>query len=129
MGGAKGNDEAVFKRQRHVESDKGTGALAQVANVILTVGHVVLDNHVSVTDTVVFVLLDYEIVVDIPFCTVLERAQNSATVVFASLRTDKTLRIDIHAGSSVGLRAFNDLDAKAFSLGDLVKWDDNSTQR
>ena len=65
------NDEAVLECQWHVETNESAGALAKVADVILAVSHVVLDNHMSVTYAIILVLLDYEVVVNFALGTVL----------------------------------------------------------
>ena len=63
-----GDDETVFKRERHVESDKCAGAFSEVSDVVLSVSHIVLDYQMAVTNAIIFVLLDHEVVVDIAFC-------------------------------------------------------------
>lgn len=65
MRGTEGDDEAVFEGERHIEAHKRARALAQVADIILTVCHVVLNDHVAVADAVVLVLLDHEVVVNV----------------------------------------------------------------
>ena len=62
---AERNDEAVFENQRNIESNKSAGAFTEVANVILSIGHVVLYDHVAVAYAVVLVLLDHEVIVDV----------------------------------------------------------------
>ena len=81
-----------------------------------------------VADAIIFVLLDHEVIVDITLGTVLERSQNSAAIVLASLGAYKPLRINVHGGAPVGFRAFNDFDAEAFSLADFFEWNNYGTQ-
>ena len=71
MRGSKGYDEAVLECQWHVETNESARALAKVTDVILAVSHVVLDNHMSVTYSIILVLLDYEVVVNFALGTVL----------------------------------------------------------
>ena len=83
----------------------------------------------SVANAVVLVLLDHKVVIDFAFRTVLKRSENRASVVFAALRADQPLSVDIHGSASVGLGALDDFDAEAFSFADLVEWHHNRTQR
>ena len=65
------NDEAIFENQRNIKTDKRARSFTKVTNVILSIGHVVLYNHVAVTYTIVLVLLDHKVVVDVTLARLL----------------------------------------------------------
>ena len=58
-------DEAVLEREGNIEAHECARSLAQVADVVLSVRHVVLDDHVPVPNPVVLVLLYHEVVVHV----------------------------------------------------------------
>ena len=126
---AERNDETVFERQWHIESDKGTRSFAKVAYVVLAVSHIVLDDHVSVANTIILVLLDHKVVIDFTFRAVLERSEDRAPVVFAALRADQPLRVDIHRGATVGLGTLDHFDAETVCFVNLVEGHHDRTQR
>ena len=84
MRGSKGYDEAVLECKWHIKSHERTRAFAEVPNVILSIIHVVLDDQVPVSNAIVVILLDYEVVADIAADRLLERSEDRASVVFAT---------------------------------------------
>ena len=129
MAGAEGDDEAVFQSEGDVEPHESSRTLAQVANVVLPVRHVVFYDHVTVPDAVVLVLLDHEVVVHVTFRRLLQRAQDRAPIVLPSLRADQSLRVDVQAGASVRFGALDDLNAEALGLVDFVLRHDYRAKR
>ena len=89
------NDEAIFENQRNIKTNKRARSFTKVTNVILSIGHVVLYNHVAVTYAIVLVLLDHKVVVDVTLARLLKGAQDGTPIIFASLRADKALCIDV----------------------------------
>ena len=83
----------------------------------------------SISYTVVLVLLDDEVIVDISARGWLQSAQDCATVIFPSLRANETLRINFERVTAVRLWPFNDFDAEALSLIDLLRWHHYRSQR
>lgn len=114
------DDEAVFECKRHVQTHEGARTLAEVPDVVLAVVHVVLDDQVAVSDAIVLVLLNHEVIVDIAADGLLECAQNCATVVLAALRADQTLRVDAQRVAAIRFRAFDNLDLEALCLVDFL---------
>ena len=58
-------DEAVLEREGNIEAHECARSLAQVADVVLSVRHVVLDDHVAIANAIVLVLLYYEVVIHV----------------------------------------------------------------
>lgn len=82
----------------------------------------------SVTDAIILVLLNHEVIVNVTFDGLLEGTENRATVILAALGADQTLRIDIKSGASVDIRALNYLNSNALSLSNLFLRDDHGSQ-
>ena len=68
MRSSKGYDKSVFQSERNIEADESARAFTKIPNVVLPIRHVVFNYHVSVTDTVVLVLLNDHVVVDVSLC-------------------------------------------------------------
>ena len=83
----------------------------------------------SISNTVVLVLLDDEVIVDISARGWLQSAQDRATVIFPSLRANEPLRINFERVSTIRLWPFDDFDAEALSLIDLLRWYHYRSQR
>lgn len=84
MRGAKGDNEAVFEGEGHVKADKSAGTFAEVSDVVLSVSHVVLYDHVTVSYAIVLILLNDEVVIDVTLCRLFQRAQDCAAIILAS---------------------------------------------
>ena len=82
-----------------------------------------------VANPVVLVLLYHEVVVHVALRGSFQRAKNRAPVIFASLRSDQSLRIDVENSSAIRFWSFNDFDAETLCLIHFVLWDDNCTKR
>ena len=67
MRGAKRNNESIFQGERHVKADESTRTFSQIPDVVLSVRHVIFDDHVSVAYPIVLVLLDNVVIVDVAF--------------------------------------------------------------
>ena len=84
MRGTKGNDEAILENQGHIKSYKGTRTLAQVPNIVLPVAHVVLDDHMSIANTIILILCNDKVIDVLSIEGGILRPQNSASIILPS---------------------------------------------
>ena len=83
----------------------------------------------SVSNALIFVLLDYEVIVNVALDGHAERSKNRAPVSFASQGANQPLRINVQAAATVGFRTLNHLDAKAGRYSNFFYGHDNRHHR
>ena len=117
---AKRYDEAVFEDEVFlvVNSDEGSGAIAQVSEIILFIHLTVLNNHVPFSDAAsgsssIHIITYYKVVIMLTCLQVLLlRSNNSATIFFLPLTCHQALGIYDKLTPNHLLSAFHDLYLK-----------------